>query len=69
MHSSLQFYRQLTAWEPGKSVFFLDSFSTAFALLSLVSGASSQAQVLEGMDFKLTGTQEDTTIFIFCHLF
>ncbi|KAI1237630.1 hypothetical protein IHE44_0013713 [Lamprotornis superbus] len=46
--------------EPGKSVFFsLVSLSTAFALLSLVSGASSQAQALEGIVFNLPGTQKE----------
>ncbi|NWX47836.1 A1AT protein, partial [Steatornis caripensis] len=57
---AFRFYRQATTQEPGKNVFFSPvSISAAFALLALGSRATSQAQVLEGLAFNLTNTQEE----------
>lgn len=60
MDFSFWFYRQVTAQEPGKSIFFsLVTIPAAFALLALGSRAMRQAQVLEELAFNLTDTQED----------
>ncbi|XP_009879903.1 PREDICTED: alpha-1-antitrypsin-like [Charadrius vociferus] len=70
---AFRFYRQATIQEPGKNIFFSPvSISTAFALLALGSRATSQAQVLEGLAFNLTNTQEElsmgNTLFMDKHL-
>ncbi|NXN73124.1 A1AT protein, partial [Himantopus himantopus] len=63
------FYRQATIQEPGKNIFFSPvSISAAFALLALGSRATSQAQVLEGLAFNLTNTQEEEIHNGFHHL-
>ncbi|NXE21089.1 A1AT protein, partial [Ardeotis kori] len=66
---AFRFYRQATTQEPGKNIFFSPvSISTAFALLALGSRATSQAQVLEGLAFNLTNTQEEEIHNGFHHL-
>uniref|UniRef100_A0A8C4UX88 Serpin domain-containing protein n=1 Tax=Falco tinnunculus TaxID=100819 RepID=A0A8C4UX88_FALTI len=66
---AFQFYRQATTQEPGKNIFFSPvSISTAFALLALGSRATSQAQVLEGLAFNVTNTQEEEIHNGFHHL-
>ncbi|XP_037249640.1 alpha-1-antitrypsin-like [Falco biarmicus] len=66
---ALRFYRQATTQEPGKNIFFSPvSISTAFALLALGSRATSQAQVLEGLAFNVTNTQEEEIHNSFHHL-
>ncbi|XP_005241989.1 alpha-1-antitrypsin [Falco cherrug] len=66
---AFQFYRQATTQEPGKNIFFSPvSISTAFALLALGSRATSQAQVLEGLAFNVTNTQEEEIHNSFHHL-
>ncbi|NXW50119.1 A1AT protein, partial [Nyctiprogne leucopyga] len=66
---AFQFYRQATTQEPGKNILFSPvSISTAFALLALGSRATSQTQVLEGLAFNLTNTQEEEIHEGFHHL-
>ncbi|NXJ97744.1 A1AT protein, partial [Corythaixoides concolor] len=66
---AFRFYRQATTQEPGKNIFFSPvSISTAFALLALGSRANSQTQVLEGLAFNLTNTQEEEIHDGFHHL-
>ncbi|XP_040455737.1 alpha-1-antitrypsin-like [Falco naumanni] len=66
---AFQFYRQATTQEPRKNIFFSPvSISTAFALLALGSRATSQAQVLEGLAFNVTNTQEEEIHNGFHHL-
>ncbi|OPJ81521.1 alpha-1-antitrypsin [Patagioenas fasciata monilis] len=66
---AFRFYRQATTQEPAKNVFFSPvSISTAFALLSLGSRATSHTQVLEGLAFNLTDTPEEEIHNGFRHL-
>ncbi|NXT48537.1 A1AT protein, partial [Pluvianellus socialis] len=66
---AFRFYRQATTQEPGKNIFFSPvSISAAFALLALGSRATSQAQVLEGLAFNLSDTQEEEIHNGFRHL-
>ncbi|KFP84856.1 hypothetical protein N310_08235, partial [Acanthisitta chloris] len=66
---AFRFYRQATTQEPGKNIFFSPiSISAAFALLALGSRATSQAQVLEGLGFNLTSTEEEEIHNGFHHL-
>ncbi|NXV71757.1 A1AT protein, partial [Atlantisia rogersi] len=66
---AFRFYRQANSQEPGKNIFFSPvSISTAFALLALGSKATSQAQVLEGLAFNLTHTNEEEIHNGFHHL-
>ncbi|NWW48360.1 A1AT protein, partial [Pedionomus torquatus] len=66
---AFQFYRQATTQEPNKNIFFSPvSISAAFALLALGSRATSQTQLLEGLAFNLTNTQEEEIHNGFHHL-
>ncbi|NXK25208.1 A1AT protein, partial [Arenaria interpres] len=66
---AFRFYRQAATQEPGKNIFFSPvSISAAFALLALGSRAVSQTQVLEGLAFNLTDTQEEEIHNGFRHL-
>ncbi|NWS37789.1 A1AT protein, partial [Probosciger aterrimus] len=66
---AFQFYREAAIQKPGKNIFFSPvSISTAFALLALGSRATSQAQVLEGLAFNLSNTQEERIHKGFHHL-
>uniref|UniRef100_A0A8V5FLL7 Serpin domain-containing protein n=1 Tax=Melopsittacus undulatus TaxID=13146 RepID=A0A8V5FLL7_MELUD len=62
-HFPFKFYREADIQKPGKNIFFSPvSISTAFALLALGSIATSWAQVLEGLAFNLSRTQEEEKI-------
>ncbi|NWV28796.1 A1AT protein, partial [Origma solitaria] len=66
---AFQFYRQASTQEPGKNLFFSPvSISAAFALLTLGSRGTSQAQVLEGLAFNLTHIQQEEIHHGFRHL-
>lgn len=64
-----KFYREAAMQKPNKNIFFsLVSISSAFALLALGSRATSWAQVLEGLAFNLSNTQEEEIHKGFHHL-
>ncbi|NWI99939.1 A1AT protein, partial [Crypturellus undulatus] len=66
---AFRFYRQASAQDPDKNIFFSPvSISVGFALLALGSRSTSQAQVLEGLAFNLTETQDEEIHQGFCHL-
>ncbi|NXC41678.1 A1AT protein, partial [Penelope pileata] len=66
---AFRFYRQATAQEPDKNVFFSPvSVSAAFSLLALGSRATTRTQLLEGLAFNLTSTREEEIHDGFHHL-
>ncbi|NXN98569.1 A1AT2 antiproteinase, partial [Rhinopomastus cyanomelas] len=57
---AFKFFREVALESPRKNIFFSPvSISTAFAMLALGAGSTTQTQILEGLAFNLTEIQEN----------